>query len=119
MAVRRKHIRTLVEQLLSSHRIKSASIPVEKIATKLGAEVQLAPASDDLSGFLLRDTQNNRVIIGVNSCHHANRQRFTIAHELGHLLLHGGSNLYLDGQVRGFQISGFDLKLRDAKASEG
>lgn len=27
-------------------------------------------------------------IIGVNSQHHPNRQRFTIAHELGHLTLH-------------------------------
>ena len=27
-------------------------------------------------------------IIGVNSLHHPNRQRFTIAHELGHLELH-------------------------------
>jgi len=27
-------------------------------------------------------------MIGVNSLHHPNRQRFTIAHELGHIQLH-------------------------------
>jgi Zn-dependent peptidase ImmA (M78 family) len=27
-------------------------------------------------------------IIGVNSLHHPNRQRFTIAHEIGHLVMH-------------------------------
>ena len=27
-------------------------------------------------------------IIGVNALHHPNRQRFTIAHECGHLILH-------------------------------
>ena len=27
-------------------------------------------------------------IIGVNALHHPNRQRFTVAHECGHLILH-------------------------------
>lgn len=31
---------------------------------------------------------HGQTVIGVNSLHHPNRQRFTIAHELGHLLLH-------------------------------
>jgi Zn-dependent peptidase ImmA (M78 family) len=119
MAVRRKHIRTLVEQLLSSHRIKSTPIPIETLAHDIGAEVRLRPAEDGLSGFLLRDLKQNRAIIGVNSTHHANRRRFTIAHEMGHFMLHGGQRFYLDGSDRGFQIDRFDLKLRNVEASKG
>jgi len=32
--------------------------------------------------------KNGVPIIGVNSLHHQNRQRFTVAHEIGHLRLH-------------------------------
>jgi Zn-dependent peptidase ImmA (M78 family) len=30
-------------------------------------------------------------IIGINSLHHPNRQRFSIGHEIGHLVLHRNS----------------------------
>jgi len=36
------------------------------------------------------------VIIGVNSLHHPNRRRFTIAHELGHYFLHKGIEVHID-----------------------
>lgn len=32
--------------------------------------------------------REGKPVIGVNSSHHPNRQRFTIAHELGHVVLH-------------------------------
>jgi len=51
----------------------------------------------------------NEWAILVNSQHHPNRQRFTIAHELGHLLLHGYRTPHADTQFR----------LRDARSSEG
>lgn len=47
-------------------------------------------------------------IIGVNSLHSANRQRFTIAHELGHLVLHG-DELHID--------EGFPFAFRDEISS--
>jgi Zn-dependent peptidase ImmA (M78 family) len=50
----------------------------------------------DLSGFLLRDTRRNAAVIGVNKNHHPHRQRFTIAHEIGHLLLHNVDELHVD-----------------------
>jgi len=56
---------------------------VEKIAKELGAQVRFAPFDDELSGMV--HIKDGVPIIGVNSLHHPNRQRFTIAHELGHL----------------------------------
>lgn len=45
---------------------------------------------DDISGKIERTSENNYVIT-VNGNHHENRQRFTIAHELGHYFLGHGN----------------------------
>ena len=53
-------------------------------------------------------------IIGVNSLHHPNRQRYTIAHELGHLELHRQlitSEVHVD--------KGFPVLMRDPKSATG
>ena len=63
-------------------------LDVEAIAEKLGAEVIFDKLGDDVSGLLVREA--DRVVIGVNDAHPETRQRFTIAHELGHLVLHQG-----------------------------
>ena len=111
MAVRRKHIRSLVDQLLQTHNVTAPPVPVEKIVEALGLEVRRAPAEDDLSGFLYRDRQKKTATIGVNSTHHTNRQRFTLGHELGHYLLHDYDGIHVDRR--------FQIKLRNAKSSEG
>ena len=69
----------------------SPPIPVEKIAERLGAEIQNAKLDEDLSGMLVRDS--NRIIIAVASNHAWVRKRYTIAHELGHLVMHRGRPL--------------------------
>jgi Zn-dependent peptidase ImmA (M78 family) len=73
-------------KLLGSLNIDQIPVPVEKIAKSLGARVRFSPLDDELSGFVF--VKNGVPIIGVNSLHHPNRQRYTIAHELGHLELH-------------------------------
>ncbi len=45
--------------------------------------------------MVYRNTDGTAVI-GVNSTDSPNRQRFTIAHELGHLILHVESDLHVD-----------------------
>jgi Zn-dependent peptidase ImmA (M78 family) len=112
--VRRKHIQTVVDRLLTLHRIKSAPVPVEDIAEKIGAEIRYEPADDELSGFLFRDLSQRRAIIGVNSNHHPNRQRFTVAHEIGHFLLHEYEGFHFDGKDQSFQV-----KRRDDKSKTG
>ncbi len=104
------HIRA--QQLLAQLGIKSPPTPVEKIAKALGAEVRFAPLDDELSGMVY--VKDGIPIIGVNSLHHPNRQRFTIAHELGHLELHRKmitSNIHVD--------KAFPALMRDAKSATG
>ena len=71
-------------------------LAVEEIARARGIEVVFDPleSTEDMSGFYLRD--GDRRVIGVNSAHPRVRQRFTIAHELGHALLHDVQGLHLD-----------------------
>lgn len=72
--------------LLERFNIKTIPTPVEKIAKQLGAQVRFSPLDEELSGMVF--IKDGVPIIGVNSLHHPNRQRFTIAHELGHLEMH-------------------------------
>jgi Zn-dependent peptidase ImmA (M78 family) len=87
-------IRKRVAVLLEDHRISKPPVPVEKIAHVLGLEVRYAPLEGDLSGALIRS--HSEQYIGVNSLHHRNRQRFTIAHEIGHFVLHKGIKIHVD-----------------------
>lgn len=73
-------------RLIQEMGIVRAPVPVEKIARHLGAQVRFSPLDDEISGMIY--IKNETPIIGVNSLHHPNRQRFTIAHECGHLVLH-------------------------------
>jgi Zn-dependent peptidase ImmA (M78 family) len=59
-------------------------IDINWLATELGYEVRRESFEDSLSGMLV--TKHN--IIAVNRRHPMTRQRFTIAHEIGHALLH-------------------------------
>ena len=79
-------LRRQVKDLLDEHRIASAPIPVERIAVALGATIRRSPLDESLSGMVF--LKGRKPIIGVNSRHHQNRQRFTIAHETAHLVLH-------------------------------
>jgi Zn-dependent peptidase ImmA (M78 family) len=71
--------------LLVAHDITRPPVPVDALAELEGAEVRYRQFDDDVSGLLLRE--EDLAIIGVNAGHAKTRQRFTIAHELGHLTL--------------------------------
>ncbi len=117
MAVRRRYIRSLVEQLLVTHGARSVPVDVYRMVAALGAQIHNETAAPNLSGFLLRDLTNRRALIGVNSSHSTSRKRFTIAHEIGHFLLHEGDALHVD-QREGVDL-GLRMKRRDPESSLG
>lgn len=93
------NLREAVEALLARAEIAGPPVPVEHIAHQVGAVVSYQPFdSDDISGLLYR-TEGAAPVIGVNSTNAKVRQRFTIAHELGHLHLHAGHSLILERQM--------------------
>lgn len=87
------------EMVLQKMGIKSLPVPVEEIANRLGVTLSYEPfeGKDEISGVLLRD--GNRIVIGINSAHANSRQRFSVAHELGHLRMHHG-DFFVDKTVR-------------------
>jgi Zn-dependent peptidase ImmA (M78 family) len=103
-----EQIQRRVSKILRDHEIHRPPVPVEKIAEGYGIEVRYEPAEDELSGALIR--KHNEVVIGVNASHHPNRQRFTIAHEIAHFLLHDGVDVHVDQDFR--------INLRDRRSSE-
>jgi len=85
-------------KLLDDLQIRNAPVPVDEIAERLGIQIVYEPFDGELSGVLYREGQD--VIIGVNASHPSNRKRFTIAHEIGHFLLHKGNEIHIDRNFR-------------------
>ena len=73
--------------LLRKFNVAAAPVPVERIAKSLRVRVEYAPLDGELSG--LAYIRDGVAIIGINTLHAPNRQRFTLAHELAHIQLHG------------------------------
>jgi Zn-dependent peptidase ImmA (M78 family) len=81
-------------------------IDVRRAAASLELDVIEDRMDRSISGLLYRGDE--AVIIGVNANHPPRRQRFTVAHEIGHYLLHKGRAVVLD-HVR--------MNFRDATSS--
>lgn len=77
------------KRLISEHQ-KNDPVQVDLIADKLGIKVYRAIRfPDTLSGVIRRNPDEpDTYAIYVNGKHGENRQRFTIAHEIGHFVLH-------------------------------
>jgi Zn-dependent peptidase ImmA (M78 family) len=85
-------------RLLEENNVRRAPVPVDAIARTMGLDVRYAPTTDDVSGALIRNGKS--AVIAVNSAQHENRQRFTIAHEIGHFILHKRTERHFDEDFR-------------------
>lgn len=94
----------VAQSLIREHDLEPP-IDVELLAEELGLDVSYEHLPDDASGFLYVDDDFG--MIGVHSLHSDARQRFTIAHEIGHFLLHDFDTVHVDKR----------FIMRDAKSS--
>jgi Zn-dependent peptidase ImmA (M78 family) len=86
--------------LLRSFEMHQIPINVDEIARRAGVNVVRQQFADgEVSGMLFRE-EGKQSVIGVNASQAATRQRFTLAHELGHWQLHPGRVVILDRPVR-------------------
>lgn len=92
----RAQIERLTVELLEKSAIRRPPVPVEKVAEGEGFTIIREYLDSDLSGFYVKEM--GVPTIGVNVAHAPVRQRFTIAHELGHALLH--ANEHYDREFR-------------------
>ena len=107
MAARYKAATKAAERLLVDSVISEPPVDVEALAAQLGIRVRREPFDGKLSGLLKR--AEGGAILGVNSQHPMSRQRFTIAHEIGHYLLHS-EDLHVD--------HGIGIRFRDDTSSQ-
>ena len=82
--------------LLHEANVDAPPVPVEKLAELSGAVIRYEPFTGRMSGVLYNGDDVERAVIGINALHPSVRQRFSIAHELGHLVLHDDTELQVD-----------------------
>lgn len=95
---RYNRINTEVDRLLTEAEIRQPPVPVERMARAAGAKVVYNDFKDEVSGVLIR--REGTIVIGVAKEQSEERRRFTIAHELAHLLLHDGEEIHVDKLFR-------------------
>lgn len=113
MAIRRKKIRELARKMLINYGINKPQVDIAHIIDCEGIKISKKDFGQEVSGFIFR--QGRGAIIGINPGQSENRQRFTLAHELGHYLLHSrvGNDVHVDGGKT------FDITFRDDRSSLG
>jgi Zn-dependent peptidase ImmA (M78 family) len=96
--------RTAAERLIERFGITTAPIDVHDVAQLLGLRIVADNLGSDVSALLV--TEGNTSVIGVNKTHPRKRQRFSIAHEIGHHVMRhqfvAGEHVHVD---RGSYIS--------------
>lgn len=98
---KRAQIEKQAEKTLRNAGAWQAPVPIDVVAERVGLKTESSVLGDDVSGLLV--VEKGRGAIGYNSTHARVRQRFTIAHEIGHYLMHvktsTQSRLFIDRYV--------------------
>lgn len=98
----------VAERLLRGHEITKPPVSVDRLAKHLNVQVVYEPFDGEVSGMLVQDQSDGSPVIVVNSLNAPVRQRFTVAHELGHHLLHSQC-VYVDRPLA--------VRFRDSQSS--
>jgi len=106
-----QRIESITVEILNDLNITTpGQINVKKIAKYLRVDVKAEDMDFDISGLFV--IKNNKPHIRYNKGEHSNRQRFTIAHELGHYVLHKESKpIFVDKSEK--------IMYRDVDSSTG
>lgn len=93
------HPDRIAEQTLVEYGIVRPPVPVQDLVHQMGIELVYQPFDGELSGILYQE--DDHAIIAINSRNARVRQRFTIAHECGHYILHQHDrDLFVDKPIQ-------------------
>jgi Zn-dependent peptidase ImmA (M78 family) len=114
-----KYIEEKTEQLLMSLNAMRLPIDPKKCAERYDVVVNGVSLEDNVSGLFM--TKDSISYIVYNSDEVRQRQRFTIAHEFGHFMLHKNVKLFIDRASKvlyrnSASTTGDSLKEREANA---
>lgn len=127
--LRKTRARKIAEEILKKCKIKEAPVDLDKIIKKLPdsnidavrdisikwIKQDFPKDLEDVSAILLKE--RGQAVIAVNDEHQKNRQRFSIAHELGHLILHS-NNEHLTVEKQFFTRAASVHNLDEMEANE-
>lgn len=94
------YIEEKAERLLHDSKCYSIPVNVNAVSDFLGIKVKAVELEEEVSGFCV--INGSFIHIGFNKNDPAVRIRFTIAHELGHVLLHAKDNPVFIDKVKKF-----------------
>lgn len=105
----------LATKILNDNSIQKAPIPVEEISAKYNLSIVSYDFGPSVSGALL--IQEGNSVIGINPYDPPLRKRFTVAHELGHFLMHKKENtsIFIDKK----NLLGLQIHFRNEESSTG
>lgn len=95
-----KSILELTKNFVDSYINISTTLPIDIINIIRSEAIQIEERhlEDELSGLLI--IHGNAKLIGVETSHSQVRKRFTLAHELGHYILHSNdSKMFVDTAI--------------------
>jgi Zn-dependent peptidase ImmA (M78 family) len=87
-----------VDEIMDQFGGVTIPVDVEAVSKAFNATIAYEVFQDDLSGVLVKAT-GKAPLIGINARHAKTRQRFTIAHELGHLVMEHQGEIFVDQSV--------------------
>lgn len=87
---------SFIERVFSNSNDFELPVNINQIIKEEGVELVNYTFDEDISGVLVLN--GSQSTIGVNQSHSEVRKRFTMAHELGHYILHRdeGSSMFMD-----------------------
>lgn len=89
------YIEKKTEEILTNNNVFKAGFDVEKLVKKLNIDIIPEKLDNDVSGLFVRI--DDKPVISYNKNErNLGRKRFTIAHELGHYILHSDKPLFID-----------------------
>ena len=86
--------RNQARKVLNRLEIAEPPVDIAQVAKQLGIKLVDRGFDSHISSLLL--VKGDKSIICVNKMHHAHRRRFSIAHEIGHFVLHKDEAPYFD-----------------------
>lgn len=95
--MREQQIIALAEDILDQFGQHKREVDVDRIAEGLGVAVVRGPLGESTSGVIYREGRHTK--IGINNAQSPVRQRFTLAHELGHFHIHKDQALWVDSHA--------------------
>ena len=114
------HIEERATEILKVNGLFKPNFDIKVLCRKLGITLVEKTLGEDVSGFLIL-TDNQRIIT-INDKNHTTRQKFTIAHEIGHFIFHSKTQpLFVDKAPKVLyrnlaSSTGEDFREREANA---